>query len=147
MIGCRARSAGGVLFSSHQLAVERGGMFAAPVVSFVAEANSAMSAGYSVTVSGVSFGADAVTPTATFGTTGCRTSAWASTTSVVCLPHAGESVAVDVHMTAHGVVGTRTAAFSYDGCPAGARLPLLSGLCTWMPFVCLTRCQRTGMAK
>ena len=88
---------------------------AAPVVSFVAEANAAMSAGYSVTVSGMNFGAGAVTPTATIGTSSCGTSSWASTTSVVCFSHAGESVGLDVRVTAIGTVGTHTAAFSYDG--------------------------------
>ena len=91
------------------------GCFAAPVVSFVAEANSAVTSGYSVTVSGLNFGVDTTTPTSTIGLSSCATASWASTSSVVCMLSMGEGVKHEHLMTVAGVVGTRTATFSYDG--------------------------------
>ena len=91
---------------------------AAPVVSFVAEANSAVTAGYSVTVSGLNFAVSATTPTSTIGRSSCTTTAWASPSSVVCMLGMGEGVDLELRMTVDGVVGSRTATFSYDGmCP------------------------------
>jgi hypothetical protein len=88
---------------------------AAPVVSFVAEANSAVTSGYSVTVSGLNFGVSTTTPTATVGLSSCATAAWASTSSVVCMLSMGEGVEHELRATVAGVVGSRTATFSYDG--------------------------------
>ena len=91
---------------------------AAPVVSFIAEANSAVTAGYSVTVSGVNFAVSATTPTSTIGLSGCNTAAWASSSSVVCMLGMGEGVNHELRITVAGVVGSRTATFTYDGmCP------------------------------
>ena len=87
----------------------------APVVSFSAEANAAVTAGYSLTVSGLNFGADATTPTSTIGHSSCGTAAWASTSSVTCMLSMGEGVSHELLMTVSGVVGSRTSGFSYDG--------------------------------
>ena len=88
---------------------------AAPVVSFSAEANAAMTAGYSLTVSGLNFGVDATTPTSTIGLSSCATASWASTSSVTCMVSMGEGVSHKLRVTVSGVVGSRTATFSYDG--------------------------------
>ena len=87
----------------------------APLVSFVAEANSAATSGYSVTVSGLNFGVYATTPTSTVGLSSCATASWASATSVICMLSMGEVVKHELRMTVAGVVGSRTATFSYDG--------------------------------
>ena len=91
---------------------------AAPVVSFSSEANAAVTAGYSVTVTGLNFGVGTTTPTATVGLSSCATAAWASTSSVVCLLACGEGVGHELRVTVADVVGTRTAGFSYDGARA-----------------------------
>ena len=85
------------------------------MVSFVESFNVATTVGWSVTVSGVSFGAVDATPSSRLGVSSCTTLAWASSTSVVCLPSGGQGVAHDVVMTVAAIVGTRTKTFSYDG--------------------------------
>ena len=86
------------------------------MVSFVDALNAAMTTGWSVTVSGVSFDASTdATPTASLGLTSCTTAAWASSTSVVCFAAAGDGVTHLATASVAGVVGTRTATFSYDG--------------------------------
>jgi len=100
----------------------------APVVSFTAESNAAVTSGYSVTVSGISFSIGALTATATVGHSSCGTAAWASSTSLVCMAAIGEATAHAVRVTAGGAVGTRTSSFSYDGeaspvSPSGTRPP------------------------
>ena len=87
----------------------------APVVSFVDSFNVATTVGWSVTVSGVSFGALDATHGNRLGLSSCLTSSWASATSVVCLPSGGQGVAHDNGMTVAAIVGTRTKTFSYDG--------------------------------
>ena len=91
------------------------GRISAPVVSFVAEANSAVTSGYSVTVSGLNFGVYSTTPTSTIGLSSCATASWASATSVICMLSMGEGVKHELRMTVAGVVGSRTTTFSYDG--------------------------------
>ena len=88
---------------------------AAPVVSFSVEANAAVTAGYSVTVSGLNFGVDATTPTSTIGLSSCATASWASTSSVICMLSMSEGVSHELRVTVSGVVGSRTSGFSYDG--------------------------------
>lgn len=87
---------------------------AAPVVSFVSEANIAVTAGW-VTVSGLDFGFVDATPTAGLGLTSCVTSTWASATSTVCRAAPGNAPLSDVLVTTATTVGTQTSAFSYDG--------------------------------
>jgi len=96
-----------------------GYLFAAPTVSFVDSFNAGMTAGWSVTVSGVSFGASLdTTPTSRLGLSDCGTAAWVSVTSVACFLTRGDGVVHQATVTAVGVVGTRTSTFSYDGNPA-----------------------------
>ena len=96
----------------------------APAVSFAGSFNVATTVGWSVTVSGVSFGAVDATPSSRLGLSSCVTSSWASSTSVVCLPTGGQGVAHDGGMTVAAIVGTRTKAFSFDG---SVSLPCSSG--------------------
>ena len=94
---------------------ERVYAFPAPVVSFVVEANAAPSAGWSVTVSGVSFARLDGTMSVTIGGQPCGTLSWASGTSAVCLASGGDGVQKTVTATVSGVVGTRSQSFSFDG--------------------------------
>ena len=87
---------------------------AGPVVSFVSEANIAVTAGW-ITVSGLDFGFVDATPTSGLGLTSCVTSAWASVTSAVCFVGPGNVPLTDVLVSVATVVGTQTSAFSYDG--------------------------------
>ena len=87
----------------------------APAVSFIALLNAAVTAGYSVTVSGLSFAVSGTTPTSSVGASSCLTTAWASATSTVCMLLGGEGVGHEIRVTAAGVVGSRTSTFSYDG--------------------------------
>ena len=96
---------------------------AAPVVSFVLEANSVLTSGYSVTVSGMNFAASTTTPTSTIGLSSCATSAWASTSSVVCMLGTGEGVSHELRVTVAGFVGSNSASFSYDGVRGVRSLP------------------------
>ena len=88
------------------------------MVSFVDSFNVATTVGWSVTVSGVSFGALDATPSSRLGLSSCGTSSWASSTSVVCLPIGGQGVAHDIYMTVAATVGTQAKTFSYDGANA-----------------------------
>ena len=86
------------------------------MVSFLSSDNAALTGGFSVTVSGVSFsGLTETTPTAAVGTSSCGTTSWASGTSVVCQLSPGDGIAVSAFATVLSVVGTRSSAFSYDG--------------------------------
>jgi hypothetical protein len=84
-------------------------------VSFAAEANAVVTAGWSVTVTGISFAPLTETPSARVGLSSCGTTSWASGTAVVCLLAQGYGTAATVTATVAGVVGTRTALFSFDG--------------------------------
>ena len=96
---------------------------AAPVVSFVLEANSVVTSGYSVTVSGMNFAASTTTPTSTIGLSSCATTTWASTSSVVCMLGTGEGISHELRVTVAGVVGSNSASFSYDGVRGVRSLP------------------------
>jgi hypothetical protein len=88
----------------------------APTVSFVDSFNAGMTTGWSVTVSGLNFGASLdTTPTSRLGLSDCGTTSWASQTSVVCHLTRGDGVEHTGTITAVSVVGTRTSTFSYDG--------------------------------
>ena len=88
----------------------------APTVSFVDSFNACMTTGWSVTVSGVNFGASLdTTPTSRLGLSDCGTTLWASQTSVVCFLTRGDGVEHTSTITAVSVVGTRTSTFSYNG--------------------------------
>ena len=107
--------------------------YAAPAVSFVGSANVVTTIGWSVTVSGVSFGALDTTPSSRVGLSSCVTASWASATSVVCLPAGGQGVTHDAVLTSVAVAGTQTTVFSYDGaylaCCFCASVVLRKGAC------------------
>ena len=84
-------------------------------MSFAAEANAVVTAGWSVTVTGISFAPLTETASARVGLSSCGTASWASGTTVVCLLAQGYGTAAMVLATVAGVVGTRTALFSFDG--------------------------------
>ena len=88
---------------------------AAPAVSFVNEANVAVTAGWSVTVSGLDFGFADATPTFGLGLSNCLTTTWASATSAVCLVALGNGPLTEALATVSTIVGTQTSVFSYDG--------------------------------
>lgn len=87
----------------------------APVVSFADRTNAVATIGWSVTVSGVSFGTLDATPSSRVGLSSCQTVAWASATSVVCMPSGGQGVGHDVVVSVCSVAGTTTRIFSFDG--------------------------------
>ena len=87
----------------------------APVVSFVSEMNGASTAGWSLTMSGLGIGRLDATPTSMIGISHCLTATWASSTSLVCSHGSGDGVLKVGTASVSGIVGTRTAIFSYDG--------------------------------
>ena len=88
-------------------------------MSFIDSFNAGMTAGWSVTVSGVSFGASLdTTPTSRLGLSNCGTAAWVSVTSVACFLTRGDGIEHEATVTAVGVMGTRTSTFRYDGTTA-----------------------------
>ena len=86
----------------------------APVVSFGCTMNLASTAGWSVTVSGLSFGALDATPTLSVGLSHCRTLSWTSATSVACDESPGDGSAKSGLLTVAGITGSRTASFTFD---------------------------------
>ena len=96
-------------------AADLGTPTAAPAVSFVLETNIVATVAFSVTVSGVSFGALDATPSGRVGMSSCPTTGWASGTSVVCLMSLGVGTSLAVQATVAAVAGTQTAVFTYDG--------------------------------
>ena len=102
---------------------------AAPVVSFVAEANVAVTAGWSVTVSGVDFGFADATPTFGLGLSSCLTTTWASATSAVCLVALGNGPLTEALATVSTIIGTQTSVFSYDGMPTVTSAVVGGGHC------------------
>ncbi len=89
---------------------------AAPVAS-ATTANAAPTAGGTVTISGLSFGAAGASVTASLTAADtCGSSAWTSATAVVCAPQAGGGTGgVRTAVSVGGVAGTLTAQFSFDG--------------------------------
>ena len=89
---------------------------AAPVVSMVS-ANAVRSGGGTVTISGLSFGTDGRTPTATLNAAEpCASTSWTSTTTVACAPQAyGGTGILRTAVSLSAVVGTVLGQFSFDG--------------------------------
>ncbi len=97
---------------------------AAPVTS-TTTANAAPSAGGTVTIGGLSFGAAGASVTASLTAADtCGSSAWTSETTVVCAPQAyGGTGGVRTALSLSAVVGTVLGQFSFDGtcaCAAAA---------------------------
>jgi hypothetical protein len=65
-------------------AMDSGFTYDTPVVTLVAAANAAQSAGTSITVYGTNFAPSDETPSVTVGVTLCGTTSWSTVTSVVC---------------------------------------------------------------
>ena len=66
-------------------------------------------------MSGLGFGGLDSTPTSMIGISHCLTATWASSTSLVCSHGSGDGVLNVGTASVSGIVGTRTATFSYDG--------------------------------
>ena len=93
-------------------------VFAAPVLSRAAVANSPASGGASLTLSGVNFGVDDLSLTAHVMLSVCGTTQWSSSTGLVCrVWNGGASVGAvpSVRVTVGGVAGTLMGGFTYDG--------------------------------
>jgi hypothetical protein len=101
--------------------------FDAPTLTGVDRPNLAVSAGASVTISGLSFGSFDETPTAAVRYNTCRTVAWTSSTLLACmmptcygcfLSETSDKVtgryALSPEVTVGSIVGTGCALFSYD---------------------------------
>lgn len=66
-------------------------------------------------MSGLGLGGLDATPTSMIGISHCLTATWASSTSLVCSHGSGDGVLKVGTASVSGIVGTRTATFSYDG--------------------------------
>jgi hypothetical protein len=96
---------------------------AAPVVSTVS-VNAVQSGGGTVTISGLSFGTDGRTPTASLNTAElCGSTSWTSTTTAACTPQAyGGTAVLRTAVSLSAVVGTVLGQFSFDGtCACASR--------------------------
>ena len=118
----------------------------APVVSFVAEANVAVTSGWSVTVSGVDFGFADATLTFGLGLSSCLTSTWVSATSAACLAALGSGPLAEVLATVSTIVGTQTSVFSYDGIPTVPCNAVASVLRSCYYEQCLSVASRSSMS-
>jgi len=83
-------------------------------VSAASPPNKAFSGAISVTVSGLSFAAADLSPTAVVSTATCSTAAWTSATTVHCLSASGDLPSV-VQVTVASAVGTGQKMFTFDG--------------------------------
>ena len=94
---------------------------AAPVAS-AASANAVPSGGGSITISGLSFGTDDRTPTASLtASDACGSSTWTSATTVVCAAQAYDGLAaLRTAVSVSAVPGTVIGQFSFDGTSAWA---------------------------
>ena len=83
----------------------------------MASANAVPSGGGTVTISGLSFGVDDSTLTASLSlSNACSSTAWTSLTTVSCTPDAYRGAALCVGASLSAVVaGTWSAQFSFDG--------------------------------
>ena len=84
------------------------------MVSFIGVSNNARSMAGIVTVSGLSFRPSDATPSSRIDGVACGTAAWTSASGVACYSTSGPSI-VSSELTVGGLVGTRYAAFSFDG--------------------------------
>ena len=88
----------------------------APVVSGTDRPNGAVTAHASITVAGINFVGDDLTPTARLGDTACSTTAWLTSTSVACLvPAYGLGQDHWLAVTVNDVPGSMRNAFTFDG--------------------------------
>ena len=87
------------------------------MVSFAYRDNAAPTGGTVVTVTGVNFRTEDMTPTSNIDYQQCGTASWTSKSSVACTGSAGSAAGADndVYITASAIVGSRTRAFTFDG--------------------------------
>jgi hypothetical protein len=85
----------------------------APVMTHGEKPNFPFSGGNFMTVQGVNFGVQDLTPTIALARTSCGSTTWTSTTAVLCVRMRGDSLA-NVVMTLSSHVGTMAAVFSFD---------------------------------
>jgi hypothetical protein len=93
-------------------------LVAAPVVSFSSLDNSnlAKSAGLTVTISGLGFGASNVSTTSSLTTSdSCLSTAWTSITTVTCAPRCYSAGAQRTSVITRGAASTGTTLFTFDG--------------------------------
>lgn len=98
--------------------------FDSPVLSGINLLNHPLSGGLQTTLMGFNFAQEDTTPTSVLGTANsnvCGSTAWHSTTSIICTPQAltssymlQSSTKVGIIVTVSALVGTRTSVFSYD---------------------------------
>ena len=90
---------------------------AAPAVTHTDMTNGPTTGSASITLSGVNFGGNDLTPTAHIMVTVCDTTSWSSATGLLCESAGGSGVGgfLSVRVTSAVLVGTQSAAFSYDG--------------------------------
>jgi len=93
-----------------------------PVITGVIGGNFPASAGASVTINGINFGAVSTSLTAFLGNTGCPTSSWTASTSLICRSTPGSNIGLAASVIAYGLVGTGLSLLSFDA-PAVSFLP------------------------
>ena len=88
----------------------------APCVSLSSPPNAGVTAGGSVTISGLNFGGLVVTPTSSLAAADvCGSAAWTSVTTVLCAPAAYGGSAVRTAVSVSAVAGTLMGQFCFDG--------------------------------
>jgi len=89
--------------------------FDPPTVTSSAALNSPVTAGTTITISGVNFRVSDTSSTVLLGVTTCSTTSWRSDTSVVCAVPAGQpTLSANTNFLINGVVGTGLSLFTYD---------------------------------
>jgi hypothetical protein len=90
--------------------------FAAPVVSAGNAVNTALSAGSIVIITGMNLGLSCSTPTASWMSDACSSTAWTSSTSLSCTSQAYRGSALCAGVLLRGIAGTlMNTRFSFDG--------------------------------
>ena len=99
--------------------------------------NIGVTSGGSVTIIGMSFGSEFVTPTASLAAAEmCGSTAWTSATTVACAPAAYSGSVARTAVSVSAVAGTLTGQFSFDSAPMlGPR----SRLAAWAHFLLAQR--------
>jgi hypothetical protein len=85
----------------------------APVVTFSTSVNTAPTAGFSVTISGINFAGQNLSPTATIGPFSCTTASWVTSTSLTCQQPYGAGAGLAIGANVAGRLNTGYS-FSYD---------------------------------
>ena len=86
----------------------------APVITAATEYN-IVSATASVTLLGMNFAPTDTTLTSALASADCATSSWTTQTSAACIGVRGTSQVATSSMSVAGIIGSSSAAFSFDG--------------------------------